>query len=253
MQNLGRISQTLIWTGVVAALLWAVPALGQSSSPDVGLVTALTGKATYRNKEEKKPAPVQAFMKVRKGDHIRLAGNGSLTLLYFAKGRQETWRGPAAFTAGEAESRGAGGKKGGNPAVKMMPTSAIKTIAGAPFLLPRAETGTAGATEMKSMQPPGRTGAIQTMAPFCPVPPKLPPKEVIRAEMTKAEAVYQDLKKSAGSHDFTPELYFLGVLAKYRKFEEMNKLLNKMLKQKPGDPAFQQMKTWVRKQMLCGG
>jgi hypothetical protein len=257
MPKIGRILKMLIWPGILAALLVAAPALAQASSPDVGLVTKLTGKATYWNKEEKKPAPVQAFMKVRKGDHLKLAKNSALTLLYFAGGRQETWKGPARFVAGEAESVVKGGKNAASPAVKMMPASAIKMIAGAPFLLSRAGAtqmpGRAGATPMQEKTPPGRAGAIQTMGAVCRVPPPLPPAEKVRAEITKAEAVYRDLKKKAGFDDFTPELYFLGVLAQYRQYPEMNKILDKMLKKNPGDPALQQLKAWVRAQSLCGG
>jgi hypothetical protein len=58
----------------------------------VGLITGLSGAATYQNKAENhKPAKVQAFMKVRQGDYLKLPESASLTLLYFASGRQETW------------------------------------------------------------------------------------------------------------------------------------------------------------------
>ena len=43
-------------------------------------------------------------MKVRRGDHLKLPGAASLTLLYFASGRQETWRGPVTLRAGDTES-----------------------------------------------------------------------------------------------------------------------------------------------------
>lgn len=266
---------------LIALFLCTAGALAQSSSPDVGLVTKLAGEATYWNKEEKKQTRVQAFMKVRKGDNFKLSKDGALTLLYFAGGRQETWKGPAVFMAGEAESAAKGGKKVASPEVKMMPASAIQKIAAAPFPLPRSGVGSSGATQMlrsapgrtgataaKSMvppdragatpmmekSPPGRSGAIQTMAPVCPVPSKdAPSPEVVRKEIKQAEAVYQDLKQKAGADDFTPELYFLGVLAEYRQYSEMNKILDDLLKKNPGDPALKEMKTWVRTQSLCGG
>jgi hypothetical protein len=245
----------------------------------VGLITKLTGEATYWNKQEKKPSPVQAFMKVRQGDNFKLSKNAALTLLYFSSGRQETWKAPAVFTAGTAESA-AKGKKQAPPEVKTMPTSAIQKIAAAPFLKPPSEGASPGATQMirmdpgrtgataaKSMEPPGRTGAtaqmeaappsrsgaIQTMAPVCTVPPPLPPKDVIQKEITQAKAEYQNLKQKAGADDFTPELYFLGVLAEYRQYDEMNKILDDLIKKNPGDPALKEMKTWVRNQSLCGG
>ena len=277
MQNLGRISKMLVWPGLLAGLLLAATALAQSSSPDVGLVTRLEGKATYRNSQEKKPAAVKAFMKVRQGDNLKLAKGSSLTLLYFAGGRQEAWK--AVFMA-EVSASKAKGKKAALPEIKMMPASAIKKIAGAPFLLARADAGPAGATQMprmapgrsgitamKSMTPagrsgatpmmekapPGRSGAIQTMAPVCKLPPPGPSPEKARKMLKEAQTVYQDLKKQAGPGDFTPELYYLGVLAECRKYSEMNKMLDGMLQKKPGDAALLQMKTWVRNQTLCGG
>jgi len=256
-------AKKLIWPGLLAALVCTAAALAQTSSPDVGLVTKLTGEATYWNAEEKKPARVQAFMKVRQGDNFKLTPKSALTLLYFASGRQETWNGPAGLVAGEAESAAKGGKKQAPPQVKMMPESAIKKIAAAPFLLPRATPGRAGATMTKSMRPegatpmaemaPGRSGAIQTMAPVCRVPKELPPPEVVQKEIKQAAAVYQDLKQKAAADDFTPELYYLGVLAEYRQYDEMNKILNGLLKKKPGDPALKEWKNWVRAQSLCGG
>ncbi len=265
---------------IVAVFLGAALALAQTSSPDVGLVTKLTGETTYWNKEEKKPARVQAFMKVRQGDNFKLSKDSGLTLLYFASGRQETWKGPGTLVAGDGESAAKGGKKQAPPEVKMMPASAIQKIAAAPFLqsrsggtpsgatqLPRMAPGRTGATASKSMappdrsgatpmmekSPPGRSGAIQTMAPVCTVPPPMPPPEVVQKEIKQAEAVYQDLKQKAGADDFTPELYFLVVLAEYRQYTEMNKILDDLLKKKPGDPDLKEMKAWVRAQSLCGG
>jgi hypothetical protein len=281
MQALISIPKKSFCLGLIALFLSAAPALAQTSSPDVGLVTKMAGEAAYWNKEEKKPAPVQAFMKVRQGDNFKLSKDSSLQLLYFANGRQETWKGPAALVAGDAASVAKGGKKAAAPEVKMMPPSAIKKIAAAPFLLartgagpagatqmPRAAPGRAGGTAMKSMEPPGRSGAtpmmeqappgrsgaIQTMAPVCPVPSKdAPSPEVIQKEIKQAEAVYQDLKQKAGADDFTPELYFLGVLAENRQYSEMNKILDNLLQKKPGDAALKELKAWVRAQSLCGG
>lgn len=266
IQALISISKKSLGLVLLAFILSPVAAFSQTSTPDVGLVTKLTGKATYRNNEEKKPAPVRAFMKVRQGDNIKLAKDSSLTLLYFTGGRQETWKGPATFVAGESASKAKGSKKAASPEVKMMPSSAIKKIAAAPFLLTQADAGSAGATQMKrgapgssgatpmmEKAPPGRSGAIQTMAPVCKVPPPGPSPEKAKKMLKEAQAVYQDLKKKAGPDDFTPELYYLGVLAECRRYSEMNKMLDEMLQKKPGDAALKKMKSWVRTQTLCGG
>lgn len=91
------------------------------------------------------------------------------------------------------------------------------------------------------------------MAPVCPVPSQGPSAAESRQEIKKAAAVYQDLKKKAAADDFTPELYFLGVLAENRQYVEMNKILDQMLQKKPGDAALKELKSWIRAQSLCGG
>lgn len=280
MQATSSIPKNFFALVLITLFLGAAAALAQTSSPDVGLVTKLTGEASYWNQEDPKPVRVQAFMKVRQGDSFKLAKDSALTLLYFASGRQETWKGPVAITAGDAAGAGKHGKKAATPEVKMMPTSAMKIIAAAPFPLPRSGPGASGATrmqrsapgraggtEMKSMAPPGRSGATpmmekappgrpganETLGPVCPVPAQGPSPEEARQAITQAEAVYQDLKTKAAADDVTPELYFLGVLAEYRQYAEMNKILDKMLQNKPGDPALKELKNWVRAQSLCGG
>lgn len=265
MQFIIKIPKKSFLPGVIALLLFAAAALAQTSSPDVGLVTKLTGEATYWNDEGKKPVRVQAFMKVRQGDHFQMAGKGSLQLLYFASGRQETWKGPAQLQAGDAASAALGGKQQAPPEVKMMPASATKKMAAAPFLLSRGGASLSGATQVKGlahdrpgatpmmeMSPPSRSGAIQTMAPTCPTPDKaattVPLSEKARGEIKEAERVYRDLKKKANADDPTPELYLLGVLAEYRQYAAMDKIIDKNLRKKPGDAAFRNLKVWVRAQ-----
>lgn len=252
IQALSSISKKSLGLLLLAFLLAPAAAFSLTSVPDVGLVTRLTGEATYRNSQEKKPAAVMAFMKVRQGDNLKLAQDSSLTLLYFADGRQETWKGPATFVAGAGASKATGRKKAATPEVKMMPTSAVKKIAAAPFLLARADAGPAAATQIKSGAP-GSSGAIQTTALVCKLPPPGPSPEKAQKMLKEGQAVYQDLKKQAEPDDFTPELYFLGVLAECRRYSEMNKMLDEMLQKKPGDEALKKMKSWVRTQTLCGG
>ncbi|MHB8068387.1 MAG: hypothetical protein ACYDIC_10860 [Desulfobaccales bacterium] len=274
MQFIIRIPQKSFLAAVIALLLFSAAALAQSSSPDVALVTKLSGEATYRNEQEKTPVKVQAFMKVRQGDYLQMAGEGELQLLYFASGRQETWKGPARLQAGDGASvTPPGGQV--TPEVKLLPASAAKKMAAAPFLLARGGASLAeatmakglaseraGATPMMEQAPPGRSGvtemqrvspsrsgAIQTMAPTCPVQPQAAPlTPAARKEIQAAKTVYQDLKKKAATGDFTPELYFLGVLAQHRQYQEMDQMLDKILQKNPGDQGFNDLKTWVRAQ-----
>src|SRR5208337_3534830 len=149
----------IICLGVAAAFLAVAAASAQAPAPDVGLITQLSGPVTYWNQEEQKqPAPAQAFMKVRQGDHLKLPGAASLTLLYFASGRQETWKGPVSLIAGDRESATAGGRKASpQPQVQILPAKVTKRIAGAPLPSPSCME---------------RSGVIQTMAPTCPSPAK---------------------------------------------------------------------------------
>jgi hypothetical protein len=222
---------------VFIAFLTAMVA-APTSLPDVGLITKLTGEATYWNKDEnKKPTRVQAFMKVRRGDHLKLPAAASLTLLYFASGRQETWKGPATLMAGDTESAAVGDQKTPpQPEVKILPAKATKQMAGAP--LPVSPSSIS------------KSGVIQTMGPKCePAAKTAPPlSETAQRKIKEAEKVYQDLKKSAAADDITPELYFFSVLAEHKQFPEMAKMVDTMLQKRPGDAALKDLKAWVRSQ-----
>lgn len=226
---------------VFIALLTATVA-AQTSLPDVGLITRLSGEATYWNKDEnKKPAKVQAFMKVRRGDHLKLPAAASLTLLYFASGRQETWKGPATLMAGDTESAAVGDQKTSpQPEVKILPAKATKQMAGAPLPLTPASTS--------------KSGVIQTMGPKCAPAAKtaVPLSSEAQRKIKEAEKAYQDLKKSAAADDITPEFYFLGVLAEYKQYPEMAKMVDTMLQKRPGDMALKDLQAWVRSQAAAG-
>ena len=192
---------SFICLAVAALLLWAGGRAGASTA-DVGLVTNLSGEATYANQtDQKQPVPAQAFMKVRQGDQFKLSPGSKVQVVYFDNGRQETWTGPATFVAGAGESRLAGeGQGAAAPEVKILPAKVSKRL-GAPNLpLPRAGLR--------------YSGVIQTMAPECKtstpaatcVKP-LDPKG--RKEIKEAQEVYQNMREQTAPGDLTPE-FFLG-------------------------------------------
>ncbi len=149
-------------------------------------------------------------MKVRQGDHLKLPVAASLTLLYFASGRQETWKGPATLMAGDRESQVLGGKPPApQPEVKIFPAKATEQIAGAPLHLSPASMS--------------KSGVIQTMGPRCEPAAKsaAPLSSEAQRKIKAAEKVYRDLKNNAAADDVTPELYFYSVLAEYQQFPEM--------------------------------
>ena len=132
-----RMKYTGFFCLAVFTSLLAAPVAAQTSLPDVGLITKLTGAATYGNKgDNQEPAKVQAFMKVRQGDHLKLPAATSLTLLYFASGRQETWKGPVTLMAGDQESKVCGRQAAGTPAGgEDLPGQSLQAVGGgAPFV-----------------------------------------------------------------------------------------------------------------------
>ena len=223
----------------------AAAAAAQTSLPDVGLITKLSGDVRFSNEAEKKePAKAQAFMKVRRGDRLKLPEAGSLTLLYFASGRQESWKGPGTIIAGDTESAAAGGSQQtpSPPEVKLLPLKASRQMAGAPPVLTPADFG--------------KSGIIQTMAPTCPAPEKaavpMPRTYEAQRKIKEAEKLYQELKKGAATDDVTPELYLYGVLAEYKQFPEMVKMIDAMLVKRPGDAALMNLKASVQAQATKG-
>jgi hypothetical protein len=217
-------------------------AAAQTSLPDVGLITQLSGEATYWNNGDKqKPAPVQAFMKVRRGDHLKLPAAASLTFLYFASGRQETWKGPATLMAGNQKSKVLGGKQPTpQPEVKIFPAKATRQMAGAPLHLPPSSIN--------------KSGVIQTMGARCETTPETaaPLSSQAQRKIKEAEKVYRDLKSVAAADDVTPELYLFGVLAKYKQYPAMTKVVDTMLQKRPGDVALKDLKACVQSQALKG-
>jgi hypothetical protein len=232
-----RMKYTAFFCLAVFTAFLAVTVAAQTFLPDVGLITKLTGEASYWNKgDNQAPARVRAFMKVRQGDHLKLPAAASLTLLYFASGRQETWKGPATLMAGDQESKVLGSKQPApRPEVKIFPAKASKQMVGAPFLCPTSLS---------------KSGVIQTMGPRGEMVPKTAPPLSGEAERTikEAEKVYQGLEKTAAADDVTPELYFYSVLAEYKQYPEMAKVVDTMLQKRPGDAALRDLKAWVRSQ-----
>lgn len=224
----------------LAFFLAVVATPAATTSPDVGLVTKLSGEATYWNKDEQiPPTQVQSFMKLRLGDHLKLTGSASLQLLYFANGRQETWKGPATLIVGDLESSIANGKKESlQPEVLILPTKVTKYMGMAPLPLPRSSLFYSGVTQTRGVKIPGpkKTAA----------PPPLSAED--QSKIKEAEKISQDLRKGSEADDLTPELYFLGVLADYKQYPEMEKLIDIMQMKRPGDPALKDLKAWVRSQ-----
>lgn len=211
----------------------------QSSSPDVGLVTGLSGSATYwTSGDQTKPNRVQVFMKVRRGDGIKLAAGAVLQILYLAPGRQETWKGPVTLTVGEAESQMAPGLKAAPPEVKLLPTRVTRKIGGSEVPLPPSSLR--------------HSGVIPTMGGQPDDSPKTPGPagEAAREDVREAQQIYAKLRRQTPAGDLTPELYYLSVLAENGKYPEMDKFMDTLQEQDPGNAALKELRAWARTQSL---
>jgi hypothetical protein len=220
--------------GLILIISSEIPTEAQTLPPDVGLVTQLSGEATYWNEGyQKTPDKVQAFMRIRRGDHFKLSSGATIQLVYFQNGRQETWKGPATFMVGGEQSQVEGDKRT-QPEVALLPAEAYQGIRRIPAVVRRARLGRSGGMMVR-----GGTEASQK--------PIVPTREE-RAEIAMAKENYQKMRKQAKADDITPELNLLGVLADYEQYEEMEKVIKEALKIQPDHPVLKELEEWVKTQ-----
>jgi hypothetical protein len=212
----------------------------QALPPDVGLVTQLSGAVTYRNKGyQATPAKAQAFMKIRRGDRFALPTGGVIQVVYFLGGRQETWKGPVAFTIGDSESRPEPAKGlRTRPKVVILPAGTTQGVRRIPVLLRRAGVWRPGA------------GQIRGEVEAAPTTFSITAEE--KAEIAEAKEMYRSLRTQTDPRDITPELYLLGVLTDYEQYGEMEEVLNKALKRQPDNEILKKIKKWVLAQKAQG-
>ena len=225
-----------ICLGTVLLLCTEIPAKAQTLLPDVGLITQLSGDATYWDEGfQKTPEKVQAFMKIRCGDHLKIAAGAMVQLVYFQNGRQETWKGPAALIVGEVQSR-VEGEKGlqVQPEVSILPTEASQGMRRIPVLMRRARLS--------------RSGGMQVRGPGEASQKTIIPSSEERAEIAMARETYQKLRKQTKADDITPELNLLAVLADYEQYEEMEKVIKEGLEIQPGNELLKDLGDWVKAQ-----
>jgi hypothetical protein len=219
--------------------LWEASGHVQEPIPDVGLLTQVSGEVSFWNETDcQKPSRPQSFMKVRRGDHFKLPTGATIQVLYFGNGRQETWTGPVTFRCGDTESISTAKTSTGEvkPEVKLLPSRVSQRLMTAPLPLPRSSVR--------------YSGTIQTMTPkYPPKPvPKMPepPSAETKKKIEAAQETYRHLANQAKPDEVTPELYYLGVLAEYCQYREMQAVVDAMLAKRPGDPTIKDLKAWVQ-------
>ena len=223
---------------VSALVLLPQAAAGAQSPPvDVGLIIKLSGEATYWNEaSEKTPKPAQVFMKIRKGDHLKMASGTSLEIVYFQGGRKETWQGPAVIIAEETGSRAESvSVTKGQAAVTMLPAEASQGLRRIPALLDQARLG--------------RSGGVQVRGPGEGLKKTVVPGRKGQTEIVRAREVYQHWRSQTSPEDVTPELNLLGTLSEYQQYAEMEKVVQNALQRQPDNAALKEIEQWVQEKL----
>jgi len=220
---------------VSALVLLPQAAAGAQPPPvDVGLITKLSGEATYWNEtSQKTPKPAQVFMKIRKGDHLKMGSGAALEIVYFQGGRKEAWQGPAVIIAEETGSRAESESTSkGQVTVAMLPSEASQGLRRIPALLEQARLG--------------RSGGIQVRGPEEGVKKTVVPGKKGQTEIARAREAYQRWRAQTSPEDVTPELNLLGTLAEYQQYAEMEKVVQNALERQPDNEALKELEQWVQ-------
>jgi hypothetical protein len=236
-RNISCVLRLLVLLSLTMLLIEGSVARAQSLPPDVGIVTQLSGEATYLNESyQKTPEKAEVFMKIRRGDYFKVPRGSAIQLVFFENGRQETWKGPVSFMVGEVQSRVEKGRElPGQPEVVILSKEASQGMRRIPVLLRRARLSRSGG------------GVMVRGVPRVSAKPVVPTQEE-RAEIAKAKETYQKLRKQAKPDDIIPELTLLGVLADYEQHEEMEKVIKDAMKIQPESQVLKELGEWVKTQ-----
>jgi hypothetical protein len=161
---------------------------------DVVLVTALRGgvsRVVVAN-----PNKVEAFVKLKEGDILKLDKDARIRLVYFESGRQEVWSGEGRLEIAASESKGIGLAA---PEVKWLPAHLVKQIAKTPML---DSQGRSAGTRMRAIE------ATNTVA--------------------KLETEYDRIRIENGGKDLNAEIYLLSGLFELRELDRVESLINEI-------------------------
>ena len=205
--------------GLVAALAGA----SAFAADDVGLVNQLSGDVSYTSGSN--TAKAKAFMKMREGDRFSIPAGAQLRIVYFDGGRQESYTGPAALTAGTKASQQ---HSGAQPKVTALPAGVPQKIAQTPELIQIARLGRSGGVAVRGAQEQQR----------------LTPQA--QAEVRQARQTYEQMRKSAAANDIVPEQYLYAVLQDHLLYDEMKGVVAEMQKRQPSNPDVAVMAEYVK-------
>lgn len=203
---------------LIAVLLLCAPPLACAAN-DVAFVSQLSGEVTHISPGGI-PKKARVFMTVRQGDRFAVAARGSLRVVYFADGREESWTGPASFRVAATRGDRIGGH---DPRVAMLPLSVPRHLARVPELIQSARHG---GNAVK--------GARRSLGAH------------EQAEMAEARATYGKMRAAAASDDVTPELFLFSVLHGYSLYDDLGPVAENMLRRQPRSEEIRALAKWVR-------
>lgn len=212
--------KTILKSLGIAAAVFAGSAFAQA---DVGLINHMAGDVSYTSAGKK--APAKAYMKIREGDRFAVPSGAQLRVVYFQGGRQESFSGPAAFTAGAQQSTV---QSGAQPQVSTLPSGVSQKISQTPELIQIARLGRSGGVSVRGIGKDAR----------------LTPQQ--QAEVRQARQTYEQLRKSAPADDITPELYLYSVLQDHLLYDDMKQVVAEMQKRQPANPDVAVMADYVK-------
>lgn len=221
-----------------------------------GLVTRISGSASYIGTQKKADAPsakdapstkevpsmkVVPFMKVYDGDIITLEPGASLQLVFFGNGRKELWNGPAKIIVSPKEGKNDAGS--GRARISSLPDTVVTEVRRIAKIVDPSQLQKSGAKVIRGQadtgKPPEKTGTIP-----------LDPGE--ETEIRQARETYRSLTESGvesgGEGDILPELYLFSVLADYDQLEDMAELIALMKQKQPDNPSIDRLAQWFEEQ-----
>jgi hypothetical protein len=194
-----------------------------TAGDDVGLINNLSGDVSYTSSGT--AAKARPFMKIRMGDKFTVPSGAQMRVVYFDGGRQESFSGPAAFTAGSKQSTV---QSGSQPQVVMLPSGVSQKISQTPELIQIAKLGRSGGVAVR--------GTSSAQAPTAQQ----------AAEVRQARQTYEQLRKSAAADDITPELYMYSVLQDNLLYDDMKPVVAEMQKRQPKSADVAAMVEYVK-------
>lgn len=186
-----------------AALLAGLSSLASAQAPSA-MVLSVEGDVSV--KILGKPAKLEAFTRLLEGDRVELGKAAKLTMIYTRSSRQETWTGPGAILAGNAESTAVNGKP--QLETRQLPAKVAQMIAHTPT---SDSTGRAGMVRLRAIAQPD--------------------------ELASLEKSYQELRANAAVSDRNPEVYFLAGLFKLGEYDRVTQQISMFEQQYPGDES----------------